>query len=223
MEIPEQISTGRNAVYLYGMVVSNPTTPHEFYGEGYYEMQMSVKRLSSIVDIIPITISKSIVDAEKITLGSHIAIEGEFRSYNKIEDNRSRLILSVFVHGTTTEINEDNPNIIELAGYICKMPIYRTTPFNREIADLLVAVNREQGKTDYLPAIAWGRNARFSKTMNVGDKINILGRIQSREYQKRLDNGLTETRVAYEVSVNRMSPESFDSQLGDAEFIVNNI
>ena len=185
-------------------------------------MQMSVKRLSSIVDIIPVVIPKNIVEREKIILGSHIAVLGEFRSFNKIENNRSRLMLSVYATMSDTEINEENPNAIELSGYICKMPIYRTTPFNREIADLLIAVNREQGKTDYLPAIAWGRNARLAKSMNVGDRINILGRIQSREYQKKLDNGMTETRVAYEVSINQMSNECLESQLGDTNFIVEN-
>jgi primosomal replication protein N len=202
------------------MAVSKPAAPHEFYGEGFCELQLSVKRLSSIVDIIPLTIPKSIADSEKIVLGSHIAVSGEFRSYNKIENNRSRLMLSVFVHSLTDVKDEDNPNTIELSGYICKTPIYRTTPFNREIADILVAVNRGANKTDYLPVIAWGRNARFAKTMNVGDCINITGRIQSREYQKKLDNGLTETRIAYEVSVNRMSPESDEGQLGDTDFIV---
>jgi primosomal replication protein N len=202
------------------MVVSKPTETHEFYGEGFCELQLSVKRLSSIVDIIPVTIPKSIIDNEKIVLGSHIAVKGEFRSYNRIENNRSRLILSVFVTSLANEVNEDNPNLIELSGYICKMPIYRTTPFNREIADILVAVNREANKTDYLPAIAWGRNARFAKTMNVGDHISLSGRIQSREYQKKLDNGLTETRVAYEVSVNKMSPENADGQFGDTNFNV---
>jgi single-stranded DNA-binding protein len=220
METETQINKGRNAVYLYGMVVSEPTAPHEFYGEGFYELQMSVKRLSSIVDIIPIVIPKNILEREKIILGSHIAVLGEFRSFNKIENNRSRLMLSVFTSMLDTEINEENPNTIELSGYICKMPVYRTTPFNREIADLLIAVNREQGKTDYLPAIAWGRNARLAKTMSVGDQINITGRIQSREYQKKLDNGMTETRVAYEISINQMSNENFESQLGETNFIV---
>jgi primosomal replication protein N len=221
METPVQTNEGQNRVYLYGMVVSEPTACHEFYGDNFCDLQLSVKRLSSIVDIIPITMERSIVENEKIGLGTHIAVIGEFRSYNKIENNRSRLMLSVFVNAVTDEINEDNPNIIELSGYICKMPIYRTTPFNREIADILMAVNREYNKTDYLPAIAWGRNARFAKTMNVGDRISISGRIQSREYQKRLDSGMTETRVAYEISVNRMSPENFESQFGDTDWTVN--
>jgi primosomal replication protein N len=221
METPNQTNEGQNRVYLYGMVVSETTARHEFYGEDFCDLQLSVKRLSSIVDIIPVTIEKSIVEKEKIVLGSHIAIVGEFRSYNKIENNRSRLMLSVFANAVTTEVNEDNPNIIELSGYICKMPIYRTTPFNREIADILVAVNREYNKTDYLPTIAWGRNARFAKTMNVGDHINISGRIQSREYQKRLDSGMTETRVAYEISINRMSPENFESHFGDTDLRVS--
>jgi hypothetical protein len=206
-------------VYLYGMVVAAPVKANEFYGEDFYELQLSVKRLSSIVDIIPVTIPKTFVEDEKIVLGSHIAISGEFRSYNKIENFRSKLMLSVVVTSLLKEYSEENPNIIEISGYICKPPIYRTTPFNREIADLLIACNRGNNKTDYLPAIAWGRNARFAKTMEVGEKINISGRIQSREYQKRLENGATETKTAYEISVNRLSHDAFDSQLGDSGFI----
>jgi len=223
METQDQSHTGHNSVYLYGMVVGEPKSPHEFYGEDFCQLQLSVKRLSSIVDILPVAIPISMLKSNKIALGSYIAVAGEFRSYNKIENNRSRLILTVFVNQISTVINESVPNIIELSGYICKLPVYRTTPFNREIADILVAVNRGPNKTDYLPAIAWGRNARFAKTMNVGDKINLVGRIQSREYQKRFDNGVTEVRIAYEISISRMSPENFDSQLGDTDLIAESV
>ena len=209
---------GSNQVYLCGLVVTAPVKSSD-YGEDFFDLQLSVKRLSSIVDTIPMTIPEAFIKAEKIKLGSHIAVIGEFRSYNKIEDGRSKLMLSVFVNEITKNIDDTNPNIIEVSGYICKMPIYRTTPFNREIADILIASNRGGGKSDYLPAIAWGRNARFAKNMTVGEQINISGRIQSREYQKRLDNGQTETRTAYEISVNQISREALTTQLGDTNFI----
>ena len=211
-----------NSVYLYGLVVKQPVPSDEFYGSDYCDLQLSVRRLSSIVDTIPITIHKDLVAKYQIALGSTVALLGEFRSYNKIENGRSRLMLSVFVTAVTEEIDETNPNIIELSGYICKMPVYRTTPFNREIADLLIASNRANNKSDYLPAIAWGRNARFAKNLAVGEQISISGRIQSREYQKRLDSGITETRTAYEISINQIACENANGQNGETNFIVNN-
>lgn len=211
-----------NSVYLYGLVVKQPVPSDEFYGSDYCDLQLSVRRLSSIVDIIPITIHKDLVAKYQIALGSTVALLGEFRSYNKIENGRSRLMLSVFVTAVTEEIDETNPNIIELSGYVCKMPVYRTTPFNREIADLLIASNRANNKSDYLPAIAWGRNARFAKNLAVGEQISISGRIQSREYQKRLDSGITETRTAYEISINQIACENANDQNGETNFIVNN-
>lgn len=211
-----------NIVYLYGLVANEPVTSGEFYGSDYCDLQLSVRRLSSIVDTIPVTISRHLVEEYQISAGMNLAIKGEFRSYNKIENGRSRLMLSVFVTEVTDEIDEANPNLIELSGYICKLPIYRTTPFNREIADLLIACNRNDNKSDYLPAIAWGRNARFARNLAVGEQITIFGRIQSREYQKRLENGTTETRTAYEISISQITCESINSQNGDVNFIVNN-
>lgn len=212
-----------NKVYLYGLVVSNPTSCDHYYGSDYCNFQISVRRLSSIVDTIPVTIHKDLVAQYDIKLGDNLAVIGEFRSYNKIENNRSRLMLSVYVHEITDEIDTTNPNLIELSGYICKAPVYRTTPFNREIADLLIACNRSGNKSDYLPAIAWGRNARFAKNIMVGEQIHILGRIQSRDYQKRLDNGDVQTRTAYEISINQIDCENANSQNGDTNFILNNL
>lgn len=208
-----------NKVYLCGLVVSEPKKSNELYGEDFYELQLSVKRLSSIVDIIPIVIPKVFIEQEKIILGSKIAVCGQFRSHNKIDGGRSKLMLSVFVKNVLKEYNEENPNLIEVSGYICRPPVYRTTPFNREIADILIAANREYNKSDYLPAIAWGRNARFAKNMVVGEKINISGRIQSREYQKKLINDTTETRTAYEISISQISYDALQSQFGDSEFM----
>lgn len=195
-----------NRVFLCGTIESNPQYSHESFGEAFYEILLSVKRLSEQNDLIPITISDKLLTKE-MAVGSRLAIKGQFRSYNKIEDGKSKLMLTVFVR-EIIEYNETmNPNIIEISGFICKEPTYRTTPFKREICDVLVAVNRAYNKSDYLPCIAWGRNARFVKNLGIGQKINLVGRIQSREYQKKLDDGEVITRTAYEVSINKVSEQ----------------
>jgi len=194
-----------NRVFLMGKVLTEPVPSHEIFGEEQYEFTLAISRLSNITDNIPITVSAEQIKSNTITPGSLIAIRGQFRSYNKIVGDRSKLMLTVFAQEFVPTENVENSNLIELTGYLCKAPIYRTTPFNREIADILVAVNREYNKSDYIPAIAWGKYARAAKNMLVGDKINISGRIQSREYQKRFPDGTSETRVAYEISINNLS------------------
>lgn len=194
-----------NKLYLSGKLVSEPVFSHEVYGEGFYEMFLSVPRLSSQKDILPITLSERLIEDNNLKIGSEISVFGQFRSYNKIEDGKSRLMLTVFVRDILQGENHKNPNIIYLSGYICKAPIYRTTPFAREIADVLLAVNRAYNKSDYIPCIAWGRNARFLKTLNVGEKITVSGRIQSREYQKKISDELSIPKVAYEISLCKIS------------------
>ena len=194
-----------NKLYLSGSIVSEPVFSHEVYGEGFYEMFLSVPRLSSQRDVLPITISERLIENHKLKVGSEISVFGQFRSYNKLEDGKSRLMLTVFVRDILSNDNCKNPNVIYLSGYICKPPIYRTTPFAREIADVLIAVNRAYNKSDYIPCIAWGRNARFLKTLNVGEKIFVSGRIQSREYQKKLSEDVSVPKVAYEISLCKIS------------------
>lgn len=196
-----------NKVYLCGDIISDPVFSHEIYGEGFYELQLSVPRLSDHRDIIPITISERLLTDKQIVIGNKIAVKGQFRSYNKIFENKSRLMLTVFVRELVEPDDNVNPNMVELSGFVCKPPIFRITPFNREICDLLLAVNRAYNKSDYLPCIAWGRNARYLKMIEVGEKLVIVGRIQSREYQKRLEDGNEITRTAYEISVNKISTE----------------
>ena len=193
-----------NKVYLSGVIDSEPTFSHEIYGEGFFDTTLRVKRLSMQDDIIPITVSERLINEQNLVVGKSLAIKGQFRSYNKLVEGKSKLMLTVFVREVVSSEGEDT-NIIKLVGYICKEPIYRTTPFKREICDLLLAVNRAYNKSDYLPCIAWGRSARFISQVGVGEKLYITGRIQSREYQKKLDNGNVETRVAYEVSISRVS------------------
>ena len=172
---------------------------------------MDVKRLSDQSDKIPITISERLIDDNMIREGSKISITGQFRSYNKLVDGKSRLMLTVFVRDIEELDESKNPNSIELVGFICKEPIYRITPFKREICDILLAVNRAYNKSDYIPCIAWGRNARYVKNLEIGDKIVLNGRIQSRTYQKLQEDGEYENKIAYEISINRISisEESF--------------
>jgi single-stranded DNA-binding protein len=195
-----------NKVYLCGTVADEPKYSHELYGEGFYEFLLKVPRLSEQSDTIPITVSERLLTEHGVCAGKKVALNGQFRSYNKMVDERSKLMLTVFVRDFCAA-EEENPNSVELAGYICKPPIYRTTPFNREICDLLVAVNRAYNKSDYIPCIAWGRNARFVKSIDVGQKLKICGRIQSREYTKKLSETASETRVAYELSINKIEIE----------------
>jgi len=217
----EEAELNNNRVLLHGVITDDPRYSHEMFGEGFYELTLSVGRLSNINDAIPITLSEKLIKEHKIIRGSEIVVKGQFRSYNKLVAGRSKLMLTVFVREIMDTNPTQNPNIIELTGYVCKAPIYRTTPFNREITDLLVAVNRAYNKSDYIPAIAWGRNARFGEGLKVGDRINLSGRIQSREYQKRLDDGTTETRVAYEISINKLSQDEIESAFDDADTAFN--
>ena len=198
-----------NIITLVGTIVSEKQFSHEVYGEGFYTFDLEVPRLSENSDIIPVTVSERIL-GDNFKIGQKVIIDGQFRSYNNYENEKNKLVLTVFVKDIRIADENDetqNPNEIILDGFICKKPIYRTTPFGREIADILLAVNRAYNKSDYIPCIAWGRNARFCQNMNVGEKIKIWGRIQSRLYEKKFEDGTSETRRAYEVSVSKMEIE----------------
>ena len=206
-----------NHLVLVGKVTSEKTYSHEIYGEKFYIFDLEVPRLSSAVDIIPITVSERLLTSLDLQIGKTLSVEGQFRSYNSYQNERNKLILTVFakdiieVENQESE-NEENQeekkdtvtNEVILSGYVCKKPIYRQTPFDREIADLLLAVNRAYNKSDYIPCIAWGRNARFCQNMEIGAEVKITGRVQSRSYEKKHEDGTTETRVAYEVSIASM-------------------
>ncbi len=199
-----------NTVTLIGKIVSEKEFTHEMYGEGFYRFSLEVPRLSEYVDILPVTISERLLINLDLKPGTYVAVKGQLRSYNRYIDNSNKLVLTIFARDVylpeEDELNEmlKKPNEIYLDGYICKPPVYRTTPFGREITDLLVAVNRPYNKSDYIPTIAWGRNARFCEKLLVGDHIKLWGRIQSRGYQKKLSNGGVEPRTAYEVSISRL-------------------
>ena len=196
-----------NKVTVIGQVVSDFTFSHEVFGEGFYMVDLAVNRLSDQEDRIPLMISERLIDITADHRGQTLEAVGQFRSYNRHEGSKNRLVLSVFVREIRfleefTDYTKTNQ--IFLDGYVCKEPIYRKTPLGREIADLLIAVNRPYGKSDYIPCIAWGRNARYASAFEVGSRVRIWGRVQSREYTKKLNEEQSEKRVAYEVSVSKM-------------------
>ena len=193
-----------NQVSLIGKIVSDFTFSHKMFGEGFYLVDLEVNRLSGHVDVIPLMISERLVDVTENYQGCTVEAIGQFRSCNRHEGSRKRLVLSVFVqeiHFMEEFTDYTKTNQIFLDGYICKTPIYRETPLGREIADILLAVNRPYGKSDYIPCIAWGRNARYASNFQVGTRACIWGRVQSREYTKKISESECETRVAYEISV----------------------
>ena len=193
-----------NKAILSGEVVTEPQFSHEMYGEGFYEFNLKVLRLSNTFDIIPVTVSERLLNENLVKVGDKICGTGQFRSYNKFEDNKSKLMLTMFLREFLPYESNGDVNQIDIVGYVCKEPIYRTTPFKREICDLLLAVNRNYNKSDYLPCIAWGRNAKYVKNFSVGDKVKVSGRVQSREYQKKLDNDEVVTKTAFEISLSKI-------------------
>ena len=205
-----------NYLTLVGKVTGEKKFSHEIYGESFYVFNLEIPRLSGNSDIIPITVSERLIKEDTLTEGKKLLIKGQFRSYNSYENEKNRLILTVFakdiVEVEENEEDEENEmvrkdtvtNEVVLVGYICKKPIYRQTPFGREISDLLLAVNRAYNKSDYIPCIAWGRNARFCQNLEVGTEVKVVGRVQSRNYEKKHEDGTVETRVAYEVSIGSL-------------------
>ena len=201
-----------NHLILVGKVTSDKRFSHEIYGEKFYIFDLEVQRLSGNADIIPVTISERLLTLKDLEIGNKLKIDGQFRSYNSYDQEKNRLILTVFAKDLNfieeqeeVEAGQENvSNEVILDGYICKKPIYRKTPFGREISDILLAVNRAYNKSDYIPCIAWGRNARFCENIPVGTEVKIIGRVQSREYEKKYEDGTAEKKVAYEVSVSSL-------------------
>ena len=202
-----------NHLVLVGKVISDKKFSHEIYGEKFYIFDLEVPRLSGNADIIPITISERLLEKDDLAIDKKVIVEGQFRSYNSYQNERNKLVLTVFAKDVKFVENQEEEiqaskdfvsNEVILNGYICKKPIYRQTPFGREIADLLLAVNRAYNKSDYIPCIAWGRNARFCENIEVGTEVKIVGRVQSRSYEKKYEDGTSETKVAYEVSISSL-------------------
>ena len=218
-----------NHLVLVGKITDEKRFSHEIYGEKFYIFDLSVPRLSGNADTIPITISERLFKEDELTVGKKIRITGQFRSYNSYENEKNKLILTVFAKDIEFLANQEEEivaskdlvsNEVVLIGYICKAPIYRQTPFGREIADILLAVNRAYNKSDYIPCIAWGRNARYCSKMEVGTEVKVVGRVQSRSYEKKHEDGTVEQKVAYEVSISNL--EVIDQKDDEKEEEVEN-
>ena len=215
-----------NRLTLVGKVTSDKVFSHEIYGEKFYIFDLSVPRLSGNADIIPITISERLMVNGDLPINTKITVEGQFRSYNSYGEGRNKLVLTVFAKNVTLLDDQESEvearkdfisNEVTLIGYICKKPVYRQTPFGREIADILLAVNRAYSKSDYIPCIAWGRTARFCENMEVGTEVKIVGRVQSRQYEKKHEDGTIENKVAYEVSVGSLEVIEKKDSTAEAE------
>ena len=221
-----------NYLTLVGKVTGEKKFSHEIYGERFFIFKLSIPRLSGNADIIPITVSERLITDEMLQEGKKLLVKGQFRSYNSYENERNKLILTVFAKDVVeVEENEEDNEIVKkdsisnevvLIGFICKKPIYRQTPFGGEIADILLAVNRAYNKSDYIPCIAWGRNARFSQNLEVGTKVKVVGRVQSREYEKKHEDGTVETKIAYEVSIGSLEIVEEDDAENNEETVGDN-
>ena len=199
------ITNETNQTELSGKILEEPKPSHSIYGESFFIFSLEVPRLSGHVDVLPVILPERLLAQAGLSEGARIGLRGQLRSYNRIIEGSSRLELKIFAKEIYGFPEGDCLNRMEMTGFLCKPPIYRTTPFGREITDMLVAVNRSYNKSDYIPTIAWGRNARMAKNLPVGQKIRVEGRIQSREYEKLLENGEKINRVAYEVSASSVS------------------
>ena len=220
-----------NYLTLVGKVTGEKRFSHEIYGERFYIFDLSIPRLSGNADIIPVTVSERLITDSMLEEGKQLMVKGQFRSYNSYENEKNKLILTVFakdivevkepetVEGEENDIvsKETITNEVVLIGFVCKKPIYRQTPFGREIADLLLAVNRAYNNSDYIPTIACGRNARFCQNLEVGTQVKIVGRVQSRQYEKKFEDGTSEIRVAYEVSVGSLEVIQEEEPENEAE------
>ena len=220
-----------NHITLVGKITDEKKFSHEIYGEKFYTFDLSVPRLSGNADIIPVTISERLFKDEDLVIDKKVKITGQFRSYNSYENERNRLILTVFAKDIEFLPNQEEEivaskdlisNEVVLTGYICKQPIYRQTPFGREIADILLAVNRAYNKSDYIPCITWGRNARYCSKMPVGTEVKVIGRVQSRAYEKKHDDGTVEQKVAYEVSISNLEVIDEKKKLDDLAALAQN-
>ena len=202
------MENSNNFIDVGGRIISDFVFSHEIYGEGFYRFDVEIGRLSGAGDVLPVTVSERIVDKDAMLIGQLIRVNGQIRSYNNYveADKRNKLVLTVFARDIEliADLPEQNPNDVYLDGFLCKPAIYRTTPFGREISDLLLAINRSYNKSDYIPCITWGRNARYASKLTVGDRVRIWGRMQSRIYQKKLENGEVLEKTAFEVSVSKI-------------------
>ena len=196
-----------NRMMAAGRLEARPELSHEVMNEPFYTATLLVKRLSGAIDRLPVTLPGKLLTDDLMEDNQLLLMQGQVRSYNKVVEGAGRLMVTLFVQHLSPGGDNDTLNRVELSGALCKPPVYRSTPFGREICDLMLAVNRAFGKSDYIPCIAWGRNAQFASRFHVGDRLRITGRLQSREYQKLLENGEYMVRNAFEVSCFTLEAE----------------
>ena len=204
-----------NRIIAVGCLEGELELSHEVMNEPFYTGTLLVKRLSGAVDRLPVTIPGKLLGVLPQARDRQLMVTGQVRSYNKVVDGAGRLMVTLFAQSIVESGDNDTLNKVSLVGALCKPPIYRSTPFGREICDMMLAVNRAFGKSDYIPCIAWGRNAQYASRFNVGDRVRLTGRLQSREYQKLLENGEYMARNAYEVSCFTLEAAEPDG-LGEA-------
>lgn len=199
-----------NKIKVTGFVANEPAYSHKIYGEKFYKFNLKSERLSGTTDTLPCIVSETIVGT--VEWQKDIEITGEIRTRNYTDENGKRKCeISIFVESVRDYDGFHDDNEVTLTGFICKEPKYRETPLGRQICELVIASNRERSdKSDYIPSIAWGRNALRVSQMAVGAKVEVVGRFQSREYIKHLEDGTEETRVAYELSICKIKESETD-------------
>ena len=197
-----QTNWNENKITLHGRVEAEPVVSHVNHGETYCMFPLGASRLSGVEDRLNLVIPAAMLRQYPLKAGDEVSVWGEVRSFNNKSGVGSRLVITVFVREIRREQAEDE-NRLELAGTLCKPPIYRRTPLGRDICDMMLAVNRRYGRTDYLPCIAWGTLARRCGELNVGEALSLTGRLQSRTYTKYIGEQ-SQQRTAFEVSIMSM-------------------
>lgn len=205
MRIAPENTFENNYASIAGVISKPLQFSHKTYGESFYTFHIAVERKSGYEDEIIVMISERLMTDGCLYLGQYVKVVGQIRTYNENFDGKNKLNIVVFAR----EIEPDcicicDENNIYLSGFLCKKPLKRTSPLGRQICDIMLAVNRMYNKSDYIPCIAWGRNAIFAESLDTGDKITVEGRLQSREYRKKDDNGNILYKVAYEVSILKL-------------------
>ena len=199
-------SWNKNEAFLRGRAAAAPRPSHSNHGVEYLTFPLEVERLSGAADTLNIVLPGAMAERCPIYPGRHYQVEGEVRSYNNRSGVGRRLVITLLARSVSPAPGRPCDNRLELAGTICKPPTFRRTPLGREICDLLLAVNRRYGRADYLPCIAWGSLARSCGTLEVGDALGLVGRLQSRVYHKVVAPDREEARTAYEVSIMGLNP-----------------
>ncbi len=197
-------SWNENKIFLRGRLSAPPTLSHVNHATQYYLLPLTVSRLSGAEDCLNVIAAAPLLEGLKLDKGAPLTVSGQVRTFNNRSGVGSKLVVSVFAKVLSQGSGGDENHLV-LSGTICKAPVLRATPLGRTICDMILAVNRRYGRADYLPCIAWGSLAHKCAAMEVGDRLSLAGRLQSRRYNKEVDGQLQE-RTAFEVSVMSLAP-----------------